>query len=166
MMRTAKPEVVTEYLIRKAKIDEVDAIVRIFEEEVRAGRMLPRKPDEMRANIANWIVAVDGDKVIGCVSLVFFNKTLCEVRSLAVHADYQGNGLGSKLVSAAIQFAEDCAMTHVLTLTRATGVFTRLGFELDSVFHYPEKVWKDCTPCPLRDRCDEVALLYRIEQEI
>lgn len=165
MMPAPTTKVTTEYQIRKAQVGEVSAIVRIFEDEVRAGRMLPRKPDEMRANIDSWLVAVDGEEVIGCVSLVFFNQTLCEVRSLAVHPAYQGNGLGSKLVSAAVKFAEEKDMTHVLTLTRATGVFTKLGFELDSVFHYPEKVWKDCTPCPLRERCDEVALLYRIKKE-
>ena len=150
------------YKIRTAQLDEVDAIISIFEDEVRAGRMLPRNPDEMRLNIKDWIVAVRDGEVIGCVSLVFFNQTLCEVRSLAVIPSFQGNGLGSKLIHAAIDYAEKREMSHVLTLTRSTGVFMRLGFEIDSVFHYPEKVWRDCTPCPFRENCDEVALLYTI----
>ncbi len=164
-MPTTQPQGAAHYSIRTARIDEIDAIIQIFEDEVRAGRMLPRKPEEMRTYIADWIVAVEGDEIIGCVSLVFFNETLCEVRSLAVQPRFQGNGLGSKLISAAVAYAEKREMTHVLTLTRATSVFTRLGFEIDSVFHFPEKVWKDCTPCPLRDRCDEVALLYTISKK-
>lgn len=164
MLHTSSHKEHAGYHIRGARVDEVNAIIAIFDEEVKAGRMLPRNPVEMQANIENWIVAEENAEIIGCVSLVFFNQNLCEVRSLAVAPRYQGNGLGSKLITAAIAHAEEKEMSHVLTLTRATGVFKRLGFEVDSVYHFPEKVWKDCTPCPLRERCDEVALLYTIQK--
>ena len=154
------------YNLRPAQVDEIGAILEIFAAEVAAGRMLPRNPEEMRANIRDWIVAEAEGEVVGCVSLVFFNPALCELRSLAVAPSRQGNGLGSALVRAAVAHAKDRGASNVLTLTRAVPVFERLGFREDSVVRFPEKVWKDCLPCPLRERCDEVALVYPLDGEV
>jgi len=151
--------------IRSARSDEVDAILALFADEVRAGLMLPRNPDNMRKGIDNWLVATGPEGVItGCVSLVAFNEELCEVRSLAVHPDARGNGLGAALVRAAIFLAAARGMKRVLTLTRAAGLFEGLGFRRDVVANFPEKVWIDCAPCPFKDRCDEIALIYFIDE--
>jgi len=151
--------------IRSARADEVDAILALFADEVRAGLMLPRNPDNMRKGIDNWLVATRSEgEIVGCVSLVAFNEELCEVRSLAVHPDTRGNGLGAALVRAAIFLAAARGRKRVLTLTRAAGLFEGLGFRRDAVANFPEKVWTDCAPCPLKDRCDEVALVYFIHE--
>jgi len=152
----------TTYQIRKARKTEASAIKDLFIEEVKAGRMLPRKTNEIRAKIDDWRVAVDGDKVIGCVSLVHFNHTVCELRSLAVSPDYQGNGLGGQLIRAAVEMASERGMQRVLTLTRAVNQFEHQGFHLDYVLNFPEKVWQDCRACPMRHQCDEVALVYEV----
>jgi amino-acid N-acetyltransferase len=149
--------------IRPASTDEIDAILDLFEDEVRAGRMLPRSPNEIRAAIDDWLVAASDDVVVGCVSLVFFNDELCEVRSLAVAPACRGIGLGAALVEAALALARRRGVRRVLTLTRAVDFFRRLGFRIDRVARYPEKVWRDCRPCPLRHRCDEVALIYHLK---
>lgn len=150
--------------IRGARMSEIDTMVELFAEEVEAGRMLPRKPAEMRAHVDDWLVAELDGAIVGCVSLVFFNETLCEVRSLAVDASFRGNGLGGMLISAAVEMARQRGMQRVLALTRAEAVFIRQGFEMDRVANYPEKVWRDCTMCPLRHRCDESAVIYHIER--
>ncbi len=150
--------------IRAARPDEVDAILALFADEVRAGRMLPRDPQHMRTGIADWLVAEDGGgRIVGCVSLVFFNDELCEVRSLAVDPSRRSNGLGGELVTAALGLARQRGVRRVLTLTRAAPLFERLGFRQDAVDHFPEKVWRDCAPCPFKERCDEVALVYAVE---
>lgn len=152
----------TRYQIRKARKREAAAIRELFIEEVKAGRMLPRKINEIQESIHDWQVAVDGDEVIGCVSLVFFNPRVCELRSLAVSPDHQGNGLGGQLIQAAVDMAKQRQMQRVLTLTRAVRLFERAGFHLDRVLNFPEKVWQDCQACPLRHQCDEVALVYEL----
>ena len=113
--------------------------------------------------MSRWLVAEAGDQIVGCVSLVFFNEELCEVRSLAVHPDRRGNGLGGDLITAAVELARTRNMRRVLTLTRSLGVFERAGFVRDEVHNYPEKVWRDCAPCPFRERCDEITLIYSLE---
>ena len=146
--------------IRTPKETEIGAILSLFEYDVRAGKMLPRATEEIRQHLDEWLVAVDGTQVAGCVSLVFFNGALCEIRSLAVDRGYRGYGLGSDLVLAAIELARGRGVKRILALTRAAALFERLGFQKDAVQNYPEKVWKDCAPCPFRDCCDEVALIY------
>lgn len=149
------------YTIRPPQPDEVYSILDLFQEEVKAGRMLPRSPNEMKANVHDWLVAATGEQIIGCVSLIFFDDDLCELRSLAVDTTYRGNGLGGALIQAALALAVEREAGRVLTLTRAVGLFEKQGFIRDEVANFPLKVWRDCRPCPFRHRCDEVALLYR-----
>jgi amino-acid N-acetyltransferase len=151
--------------IRTPDASEIDGIIAIFESEVRAGKMLPRSADEIRKRLKDWLVITQDAQVVGCVSLVFFNKELCEVRSLAVDPAYRGQGYGHLLVRAAIDLAQQRNMGRVLTLTRATKLFEEIGFRREVVSNFPEKVWKDCAPCPLRDRCDEVALIYHLDDQ-
>jgi N-acetylglutamate synthase-like GNAT family acetyltransferase len=151
--------------IRAPHASEVRAIVALFEDEVRAGRMLPRSPHEIQARLGDWRVACDGERIVGCASLVFFNAELCEVRSLAVDPAYRRNGLGGALIAAMIDLACQRGMRRVLTLTRATPIFERAGFRRELVANFPEKVWRDCAPCPLRERCDEIALIYHLDRQ-
>jgi amino-acid N-acetyltransferase len=154
--------------IRPARLAEVGAMLVLFEDEVRAGRMLPRNPDNARQHIDNWLVAVEGSpqggpqgagRVVGCVSLVRYNKELCELRSLAVHPDARGRGVGHALIRAALELARQRGVKRVLALTRAVPLFEKAGFRRDFVANFPEKVWRDCAPCPFKEACDEVALI-------
>ena len=151
--------------IRHPRLNEVEAVHALFVDEVRAGRMLPRSLTEMCAHLDNWLIAEKYGQIAGCVSLVYFNQDLCEIRSLAVDPTYRGNGVAGKLIEAAIEMARAREMRNVLTLTRAVTVFERVGFQRDFVAHFPEKVWKDCAPCPFRQMCDETALVFPLVQE-
>jgi N-acetylglutamate synthase-like GNAT family acetyltransferase len=147
-------------IIRRPHLDEADAILRLFEDEVRAGKMLPRSAENVRAGLKDWLVADIDGLIVGCVSLVYFNERLCEIRSLAVKPAHRGNGVASKLIASAVAMARAAGMRRVLTLTRAAGLFERMGFKRNFVANFPEKVWRDCAPCPFRQACDEVALLF------
>jgi len=149
-------------IIRHPHPDEAGAIRALFEDEVKAGRMLPRSEASIVDQLDNWLVADNNGVVIGCVSLVIFNETLCEVRSLAVDPAWRGRGIASQLVESALALAGTRGMRRVLTLTRAAPVFEGIGFQRDFVANFPEKVWRDCAPCPFRHRCDEVALIYEL----
>lgn len=152
-------------ILRHPTEHEVEPIRTLFAEEVRAGRMLPRTTAAIRASLDDWIVAEKEGAIVGCVSLVTFNPALCEVRSLAVAPPYRGNGIAAELVSAALDMARERDFQQVLTLTRAPRVFEKIGFRRDFVANFPDKVWRDCTPCPFRNACDEIALLYDLTTE-
>ena len=150
------------YHIRAAAREDADSILNLIAEEVRAGRMLSRELDEIQRNSGNWRVAVVDARIVGCVSLVIYNDKLCELRSLAVSSDFRGNGLGSDLVTSIIDLARERDFSRVITLTRSTRLFEQLGFKQDLILNFPEKVWRDCHPCPFRHQCDEVALTYEL----
>ncbi len=148
------------YAIRNARPQDISDILVLFADEVKAGRMLSRDEEKMKAGIQDWRVAVQGNEIIGCVSLVFFNQNLCEIRSLAVAKDHRKNGLGKKLVETAMALAKERGAKQVLTLTRASNLFERCGFLIDDIQNFPKKVYTDCQKCLFIDNCDEVALLY------
>lgn len=154
------------YRIRTAQLADIPEILAIFADEVKAGRMLPRSEENMRANIHDWRVAILNDEIIGCVSLVFFTPTLCEIRSLAVAEPFRQNGLGKKLVQAAVDLAEERGVAKVLTLTRAPHLFEQVGFEQDNISNFHQKVQQDCQMCPFLECCDEIALLLKIKEGV
>ncbi len=150
--------------IRPARLSDVEAMLALFEDEVQAGRMLPRDPHNARRQIDRWLAAVEVEsgRVVGCVSLVPYNDELCELRSLAVHPAERGRGLGGALIGEALALARERGMKRVLALTRAVRLFEKAGFRRDFVANFPEKVWRDCAPCPFKEACDEVALIYAL----
>lgn len=153
-----------KYHIRTPQLTDITKILDLFDAEVKAGRMLPRNQEELRANIQDWQIVSLDDEIIGCVSLVFYNETLCEIRSLAVNEAYRENGLGKKLIEAALVLAKERRAENVLTLTRVPWLFAHFGFQKDEIQNFPEKVQQDCQPCPFINCCDEVALLYQIKE--
>ena len=161
-MKYKKP--LLKYRIRTTQLADISDILTLFADEVKAGRMLPRNKEDMRTNIQDWLVASIPYEIIGCVSLVFFNETLCESRLLAVTEAYRENGLGKKLIEAALALAKERGAENVLTLTRVPRLFERFGFQKNEIRNFPDKVQQDCQPCPFINRCDEVALLYQIKE--
>jgi N-acetylglutamate synthase-like GNAT family acetyltransferase len=149
-------------LIRQLRVNEIDVVRALFEDEVRAGQMLPRRTEEIQARLGDWLIAEEHGQVIGCVSLVAFNQRLCEIRSLAVSPTCRGRGIGGDLIAAALEMARERGMQQVLALTRAVPVFERMGFQRDFVSNFPDKVWRDCAPCPFKHACDEVALVFEL----
>lgn len=154
------------YHIRPAQLADIPDILVLFAEEVEAGRMLPRNKEDLQSGIRDWRIATINDEIIGCVSLVFFTPKLCEIRSLAVAEAYRNNGLGKKLIEAALILAKERGAEDVLTLTRASGLFERCGFQINDIRNFPKKVQADCQACPFINCCDEVALLIKIKERI
>jgi len=40
--------------------------------------------------------------------------------------------------------------------------FERMGFVVTNRERFPEKVWTDCVICPLKERCDEIAVVLEL----
>ena len=50
----------------------------------------------------------------------------------------------------------------LFALTRAEAFFKQAGFATTDRDRFPEKIWRDCDQCPVKDNCDEVAVELRI----
>ncbi|HYE75684.1 MAG TPA: GNAT family N-acetyltransferase [Blastocatellia bacterium] len=80
--------------------------------------------------LGDFLVATDdAGMMIGCIGLERHAK-IGLLRSLAVHPDYQGNRIGSRLTSALLAIAEREGLTEIVLLTTtARDFFARVfGF--------------------------------------
>jgi N-acetylglutamate synthase-like GNAT family acetyltransferase len=77
--------------------------------------------------------------------------------------DENDKGIGSALITYAIDIVKNERLGNkVFALTRRPNMFTRLGFKIVPMETFPKKIWFDCSKCLKLDRCDEVAVLYKI----
>ena len=153
------PVVTADVVVRPAILSDVDGIAALVAENVKAGHLLPRSADEIRASLDSWVVAVAQDRVIGIGSLLLMNPDLVEVRSLAVDPDFRKYGIGAEIVNELVAQAKLRGIKTIFALTRAVKFFTNLGFTITDKERFPEKVWRDCVKCPLLTCCDETAVV-------
>ncbi len=149
-------------IILKATSEDARAISELVGLGEREGQLLPRSLESIRDSIENWVVAEENASVLGCGSLAEMGPTLSEVRSLAVTPEYRKHGIGAQIVAALMDEARARGVPTVFALTRAVAFFENLGFTVTVREDFPEKVWRDCMICPVRNACDEVAVVHPI----
>jgi len=149
--------------IRPARPEDVPGILFLVNEHARRGDLLPRTAASIRDTLDDWLIAKDETgEIVACVSLFAYSPVLAEVRSLAVHDRAKGGGWGSTLVKALILEARHRNVETLFALTRAVRFFERAGFHITNRERFPEKVWRDCSICPLIDNCDETAVVLNL----
>ena len=100
-------------------MEGIRELVRLFPGQL-VQKNLPR--------VSSFFVATVGDKIIGCCALQVYSKRLSEVRSLAVHPDYQERRVAAKLVECCKQRAREMGIKELFAVTSRTSFFERLGF--------------------------------------
>lgn len=149
--------------IRPAVAADVAGIVTLVNEFARRGDLLPRSPAAIAQGLHNWLVAVVGGQLVGCVSLLRYTSGLVEVRSLAVEDSAQGQGIGRLLMAELVDEALRRQIPTLFALTRAVRFFENCGFEIVEKDMFPEKVWADCHHCPIQHHCDETAVVRHLQ---
>ena len=97
----------------------IRGLIRLFPGQL-VQKNLPR--------VSSFFVATTGDKIIGCCALQVYSKRLAEVRSLAVHPDYQEQRVAAKLVERCTERAREQGIKELFAVTSRTSFFERLGF--------------------------------------
>lgn len=157
-----RPTSLETITIRPAAFADVPEIMRLVTSHAIQGKVLPRSAAAIEATIADWIVAAVDDEILGCVSLLGYTSGLVEVRSLVVEERYQGLRIGRKLMAALLIEAERRRVPTLFALTRKVAFFERFGFRVTERDMFPEKVWHDCSQCPLINNCDETAMVLAL----
>jgi amino-acid N-acetyltransferase len=145
-------------MIRKATIPDVRAIHKLLMTYASNGMMLSRSLSELYEAIRDFYVWEENGVVVGTVCLHICWEDLAEVRSLAVDENYEGRGIGRKLVEACLQEARQIGLKKVFALTYKDQFFAKLGFHLIEKSQLPHKIWGDCIKCPKFPDCDEIAM--------
>jgi len=113
-----KPDNIT---IQPAKAADLPGILGLLE---RSG--LPK--DSLSDHLATALVARKGQTIVGSAALELYGPAAL-LRSVAVERTLQGQGLGHRLVQAALAQARKYGVSHVYLLTQTAGkFFTRFGF--------------------------------------
>lgn len=84
------------------------------------------------------VVKTEGGLIVACVALRDLQDGRGELRSLAVHADYRGFGLGRRLVQQTIHRARARGLDLVCVTTHPA-FFERLGFRTVPLDSIPKK---------------------------
>jgi len=169
-----------EFLIRKARISDVRGILHLINGFAEANFVLPRGPQYVFENIRDFVVAVPvetrsnrqreevsigeeaSSTIVACGSLHVLWEDLAEVRSLAVHPDFQKRGLGRKIVEFLEEGARELGVKKLFTFTLAEDFFKSLGFEPKGTQELPAKVWGECSKCPKYFKCDEIGMILEL----
>ncbi|MEA3435713.1 MAG: N-acetyltransferase [Thermodesulfobacteriota bacterium] len=153
-------------MIRKAKLHDIKAIHSLLQHYAVKGELLPRPLSALYDHVRSFSVSVDERKnlIVGCCALQFCWEDLAEIRSLAVHHDYQGENIGSELTKTVLSEAKDFDTKKVFTLTYRPEFFRRFGFVQIERSDLPIKIWADCITCVKFPDCDETAMMKEIER--
>lgn len=148
--------------IRKAAISDVKEIQRLVNEFARKEQMIPRSVNELYENVRDFVVAEDKNGIVGACALHILWDDLAEVRSLAVKNEYQGKGIGSRMVRNCLKEARALGIKRVFVLTYQPDFFRKLRFKDTDKASLPQKIWGDCIRCPKFPECDEHALIRKV----
>ena len=146
-------------IIRRATTEDGIQIHALISKFANQELMLPRPLLSIYENIRDFYVAEVDGRLAGCSGLHFTWSDMAEVRSLAVHPDFGGRGVGRSLVEANIKEAREHGLVQVYAFTYVKDFFEKLGFRVVPHEDMPRKVWMDCVNCHKFNCCDEVAMV-------
>lgn len=145
---------------RKPTLSDIPAMKQLVAPEIESGVILARSDDEIATNIRSYIVAIEGEKVVGFCALHIHSPKLAEIRSMIVDPHYRGRNIGSTLVDKACEEGVVLGLDEILVLTYQQRFFEKLGFKEIPKESIPEhKIWADCIKCKHFPICNEVSLI-------
>lgn len=145
-------------VIRQAQLADVPAMLRLVNGYADQELMLPRTEVEICERIRDFIVAMDGNEVVGCGAIQFYSPDMAELRSLAVSPDRVHGGVGQRIAGEILDQAREVGVEVVFAFTYVPLFFSKLGFQNIQREELPLKAWRDCMRCPKFNACDEVAM--------
>ena len=111
-----------EIAIRPATAEDAGRVYQLITENIVSGHLLARPLGEVELHVPRFLVATDGDDVVGCGELARLSPAVAEVRSLVVAGPRRGTGVGRRLREAVIAAAvpQSCigTMQYCATSTR------------------------------------------------
>lgn len=104
----------------KGDMADIRELIKLFPQQL-VQQNLPR--------LASFFVASVGGRVVGCCALQIYSKRIAEVRSLAVHPDFQDRGVASKLVGCCVERTLARGVRELFAVTSQASFFEQLGFK-------------------------------------
>lgn len=149
--------------IKKAKIKDVKTIHSLINQFAKMDEMLPRSLNEIYENIRDFFVCNDDSRTVAASALHVLWEDIAEIKSIAVLKEYQGKGVGKRLIEHCLKEAKSLGINKVFALTYTPAFFIESGFKEIDKNELPQKVWGDCLKCHKFPDCDELAVIIKIK---
>ncbi|MDX1973187.1 MAG: N-acetyltransferase [Candidatus Sumerlaeia bacterium] len=146
------------YSVSEALVKDAPLIQELILYWSKRTPVLEKSLGQIYENLREFVVVRDGDRLAGAAAMHIDWGDLAEIRSVVVHPDYKGKGVGRLLIDKQISVAKHLGIDRVFVLTDQVGFFGHMGFEEIDKGDLPHKVWRDCMNCPIFLNCTEVAM--------
>jgi amino-acid N-acetyltransferase len=114
--------------VRRASSLDAPVIAALIALFVPGGTLLPRSEEFIAERTNDFLVAMDGGRIVGCAHLEEYAPSLAELRSLAVDPEGQGRGIGAALVDAIEQLARRREYSTLFAVSNRDTFFLGLGY--------------------------------------
>jgi amino-acid N-acetyltransferase len=148
--------------IRKATIKDVSEMQKLINTYADRGDLLPRSLNDLYENIRDFWIAEQNSRIIGTCALHVNWENLAEIKALVIDEEFQGQGLGKRMVQGCLDEARDLGILRIFALTYKPEFFKRLDFKEVDKAELPHKVWSECIHCVKFPDCGEVALICNL----
>ena len=142
----------TKILIRKAKKSDMQTIQKLLSTYFL---------DMEDLDPEDFILYEIDRKIIGCISLIktkFNGKNIMEIHSIAVHPNFRGKDIGTKLVKHLLKNIEKYAFDFYVR-TSVPRFFEKLDFvKIENSEKF--SLWEDCKNCEHLEKCTKYAMKY------
>ena len=115
--------------IRAARTSDVKGIRKLIDTYAPQRRILSKETVTLYESVQEFVVAVDGDKVVGCGAMHVLWEDVAEVRTVAVAEELRGKGIGHQILLKLIERAKRVGVKKIFCLTFETDFFGRHGFK-------------------------------------
>ncbi len=115
-------------VVRAAKTSDVKGIRKLIDLYAPQRRILSKETVTLFESVQEFVVAVDGENVVGCGALHVLWEDVAEVRTVAVNQELRGKGVGHQILEKLIERAIALGVKKLFCLTFETEFFGRHGF--------------------------------------
>jgi len=150
--------------LRAAGAADAPALHALIAAHLEEGRLLSRTLAELMDHAPRFVVALQGDRIVGCAELAPLSAAVAEVRSLVVSREARQSGLGHRMVDELGRRARREGFARLTAFAHDPRFFVRLGFSIVPHTWVPEKIAHDCHSCPLFRNCGQYAIVLDLER--
>jgi amino-acid N-acetyltransferase len=144
---------------RRGTAEDAPGIHALILANLAEGHLLPRTMSNVTALAHRFTVVECQGAVLACGELAPLSPAVAEVRSLVVHPEARGLGLGRVVIADLRRRARSSRFRTLCAFTHGPEFFVRLGFSIVPHAWVPEKVANDCWNCTKFPHCGQYAMV-------
>ena len=158
-------------IIREAALADANGVFDLIKSY--PDQLISRSLSDIVENIDRFVVASDGNRIVGCASWHILpeigepERASVEIRSVAVEKGLRRSGLGTGIVRAILERILPLHPAQAVVLTFAPDFFSRIGFREVPKTQLMHKIYMGCVNCTRHANpftCPEIAMVLELPQ--